>query len=204
MCFYSKLSKKAVELEKRFKAQMKEPELFQAHDIINGFSFPLMPVITKQNPESIQLFNWGLIPAWAKDKEIRKNTLNARFETINEKPSFKQVVENRCLVLADGFYEWQWLDELGKKKQKYLIHRPNNEAFAFAGIYSKWIDKLTGEYLNTFSIITTEASGLMLNIHNSKKRMPIILEEKDEQNWLLNMEISHFATSTIELEAEKV
>jgi putative SOS response-associated peptidase YedK len=204
MCFHSKLNKEAVELEARFKAKMDSPELFIGSESINGFSFPLNPVISKESPNTIQLFNWGLIPNWAKDKEIRKNTLNARIETINEKVSFKNSVENRCLILADGFYEWQWLDDLGKKKQKYLIHLPNNQAFAFAGIYSKWIDKQTGELLNTYSIVTTEAQGLMLNIHNSKKRMPVILNPENEQDWLNKRELSAFLEPNSKILADKI
>jgi len=204
MCFYSKLSKKAVELEKRFKANMNNPELFSGNEIINGFSFPYNPVITNKDPGIIQLFNWGLIPSWSKDKEIRKNTLNARIETIQEKVSFKNNIQNRCLILADGFYEWQWQDELGKKKQKYLIHLPNNEAFAFAGIYSKWVDKESGELLNTYSIITTEAKGLMLDIHNSKKRMPIILNSSTENDWLENRHIFEFSGLMADLIADKM
>jgi putative SOS response-associated peptidase YedK len=204
MCFHSKLSKEAVELETRFKAKMDSPELFISSTSINGFSFPLNPVITIEKPNTIQLFNWGLIPNWAKDKEIRKNTLNARIETINEKVSFKNSVENRCLILADGFYEWQWLDDLGKKKQKHLIHLPNDQAFAFAGIYSKWIDKQTGELLYTYSIVTTEAKGLMLNIHNSKKRMPIILNPENEQDWLNKREMSDFLEPNNNILAENI
>ncbi len=204
MCFYSKLSKKAVELEKRFKASMGNPELFTGSEIINGFSFPLNPVITNEDPNSIKLFNWGLIPNWSRDKEIRKNTLNARVETIQEKASFKNCVQNRCLILADGFYEWQWQDELGKKKQKYLIHLPNNEAFAFAGIYSKWVDKQTGELVNTYSMVTTEAKGLMLEIHNSKKRMPIILSPSNEQDWLNERNMSEFLNPILDIQAQKI
>jgi putative SOS response-associated peptidase YedK len=204
MCFHSKLNKEAVELETRFKAKMDSPKLFIGSETINGFSFPLNPVISTESPNTIQLFNWGLIPNWAKDKEIRKNTLNARIETINEKVSFKNYVQNRCLILADGFYEWQWLDDLGKKKQKYLIHLPNNQAFAFAGIYSKWIDKQTGELLNTYSIVTTEAKGLMLNIHNSKKRMPVILNPENEQDWLNKRELSAFLEPNSKILADKI
>ena len=204
MCFYSKLSKKAVELEKRFKASMSNPELFTGSEIINGFSFPLNPVITNEDPNSIKLFNWGLIPNWSRDKEIRKNTLNARVETIQEKASFKNCVQNRCLILADGFYEWQWQDELGKKKQKYLIHLPDNEAFAFAGIFSKWVDKQTGELVNTYSMVTTEAKGLMLEIHNSKKRMPIILSPSNEQDWLNGRNMSEFLNPILDIQAQKI
>jgi putative SOS response-associated peptidase YedK len=128
--------------------------------------------------------HWGLLPHWAKDKEIRKNTLNARIETIAEKPSFRQVVHQRCLVLVDGFYEWQWLDPAGKLKQKYEIGLPNHEAFALGGLWSQWTDKETGELLTTYAILTTEAKGLMAEIHNSKHRMPLIIAPGQENAWL--------------------
>ena len=125
-----------------------------------------------------------MIPHWAKDDSIRKNTLNARSETIHEKPSFRQVVNNRCLVLSDGFFEWQWLDEKGKKKQKYEITLPSNELFAFAGLWSEWVDKTTGELINSYAILTTEANETMSRIHNSKKRMPMILSRDNERGWI--------------------
>lgn len=131
MCFHSKQSKSAQELQNRFNAKFDTAEIFHP-TIYNGFQFPKTPVITNNQPEKIQLYNWGLIPFWAKDDTIRKNTLNARIETIHEKSSFRNVVNNRCLVLADGFYEWKWLDDNGKQKQKYELTLPDNEAFAFA------------------------------------------------------------------------
>lgn len=204
MCFYSKLSKKAVELEKRFNASMANPELYQSHEIINGFSFPLNPVITREKPHEIQFFQWGLIPSWAKDPEIRKNTLNARVETLNEKASFKNVRQNRCLILADGFYEWQWLDAAGKKKQKYLIHLQKNEAFAFGGLYEQWVDQHTGECIHTYTMVTTEAKGLMRDIHNSKNRMPIILNNLTESDWLNNLDFDYFKGENTLLEALKI
>lgn len=184
MCFYSKLSKKAVELENRFNARMEQPELFVPYDIVNGFSFPLSPVICDHDPGVIRMFRWGLIPSWSKDKSIQKNTLNARIETIHEKPAFRSVCHQRCLVIADGFYEWKWLDEAGKKKQKYLLSLPGDELFSFAGIYSEWTDMESGESINTYSIVTTEAAGIMEEIHNSKHRMPVILNETNEKKWL--------------------
>ncbi len=183
MCFHSKQTKKAVELEHRFRARFDKPETYQP-SIFNGFQFPKTPVITNNQPEHIQLLNWGLIPHWAKDKDIRKNTLNARIETITEKPSFRNVIHQRCLVLVDGFYEWQWLDPEGKKKQKYEIGLPYGEAFALGGLWSKWVDKETGEELNTYAILTTEAKGLMAEIHNSKNRMPLIIQPGLETAWL--------------------
>jgi len=183
MCFHSKQSKSAQELEHRFKATFKDKAAYKP-TIYNGFQFPRTPVISNQQPEEIQLFQWGLIPTWAKDDSIKKNTLNARIETINEKPAFRNVANNRCLVLCDGFYEWKWLDPKGKAKQKYLLTLPQDEAFAFAGIWSEWVDKNSGEIIHSYSILTTEAKGLMSEIHNSKNRMAVILARENEIEWL--------------------
>lgn len=188
MCFHSKQSKSAQELKNRFKVNF-ENEMIYDPAIYNGFQFPKTPVITNTQPENIQLYQWGLIPFWAKDDSIKKNTLNARIETIKEKPSFRNVVNNRCLVIADGFYEWQWLDEKGKQKQKYELHLPNNEIFAFAGLWSEWTDRETGEIINTYTILTMEANALMRKIHNTKKRMPIILSPENETKWLNGQEL---------------
>jgi putative SOS response-associated peptidase YedK len=204
MCFYSKLSKKAVELENRYKAKFEAPELFTPHDTINGFSYPLNPVICDKDPEVIHLFTWGLIPFWASTRDIQKNTLNARIETLGEKPAFRASASKRCLVLSDGFYEWKWLDAAGKKKQKYLLSKPGDELFSFAGIYSEWLDKETGELLPTYSIVTTEAVGLMAEIHNSKKRMPVVLNSETEKEWLAHEDYLDFAKHEEELIATPV
>lgn len=184
MCFHSKQSKSAQALKHRFKASFETEDQYQPA-IYNGFQHPKTPVITNRADKIIQLYSWGLIPYWSKDDSIKKNTLNAKIETIHEKPSFKDVVHNRCLVLSDGFYEWKWLDEKGKHKQKYLLTLPDNDAFAFAGLYSTWTNPNTGKVLNTYTILTTEANELMCEIHNTKKRMPVILNHTDERNWLL-------------------
>lgn len=183
MCFHSKLSKSAQELQHRFKAVFENKHSFEPA-IYNGFQHPATPVITNASPGKIQMYNWGLIPFWAKDDSIKKNTLNARIETLQEKPSFRNVINNRCLILADGFYEWQWLDEKGKQKQKYELNLPENAAFAFAGLWSEWLNKATGELRYTYTIITTEANELMSKIHNTKKRMPVILSPENEKSWL--------------------
>ena len=192
MCFHSKQSKKAQELESRFNAKIEKPEAFKSQDYINGFSFPKTPIIANNSTDLIKHFNWGLIPFWAKDKTIRKYTQNAKIETLHEKPSFKNSITNRCLIIADGFYEWKWLDSKGKKKQRYLITLPNNNVFAFGGIWSEWIDKETGEIINSYSIITTEANEFMAEIHNSKKRMPVILTEENENDWLSGNPLNDF------------
>lgn len=200
MCFHSKQSKSAQELQNRFNAKFENEELYKP-SIYNGFQFPKTPVISTKEPEKIQLFSWGLIPFWAKDNSIRKNTLNARMETITEKPSYRNTVKNRCLILTDGFYEWQWLDENGKQKQKYLLTLPNEEPFAFAGLWSEWTDKQTGEIINSYTILTTEANELMSKIHNTKKRMPVIISADNEKDWLNGQELR---TQNERLEATKL
>ena len=108
------------------------------------------------------------------------------------------------MVIADGYYEWQWLDTKGKNKQKYLITLTSEEPFAFAGIWSEWIDINTGELIKTYSIITTEANDLMAEIHNNKKRMPIILNNDNELLWLNGKDYNLFKKPEINLRAIKV
>lgn len=200
MCFYSKQSKSAIELQNRFNATFENGNQYSP-SIYNGFQFPKTPIIANADASKIQLFNWGLIPHWAKDNSIRKNTLNARIETIKEKPAFRAVVTNHCLVLVDGFYEWQWLDVKGKNKRKYLITLPDYGAFAFAGLWSEWVDKTTGEMVKTYTILTTEANELMSIIHNTEKRMPVILSKNNEIDWLTGKE---FKNIEIELKATEI
>jgi putative SOS response-associated peptidase YedK len=201
MCFFSQLSKPVKEIEKRFKAVFQHPEIFKA-GTYNGFNYPETPVITDNKSEIIQLFHWGLIPEWAKNNEIRKYTLNARMETIHEKPSFKNSVHKRCLIIADGFFEWQWLDAKGKQKQKYELIMPESSLFAFAGLWSEWTDPHTGERLKTYCILTTEANELLCKIHNSKKRMPVIVAEDYEMQWLQGGELKMDNERLLALEAK--
>lgn len=184
MCFYFHLSASAQELKNRFHATFPEGEKLKPA-YFNGFQNPETPVITNKETTTIQWFNWGLIPYWAKDKTIQKNTLNARIETIQEKVSFKSSINKRCIIPANGFWEWQWLDEKGRNKQKYEIKLIDKQLFAFAGLWSEWTDKATGEQINTYTILTTQANKLLSEIHNSKKRMPVILSKENETNWLL-------------------
>lgn len=193
MCFHSKQTKLALEVENRFNAKIDKPILFQSQENINGFNFGKNPIITDENPKIVQHFNWGLIPSWAKDEDIKKMTLNARIETIDEKPSFRNSINKRCLVIANGFYEWQWLDSKGKNKIKYEIGIGNEDLFAFAGLYSQWVNTITGEIKDTYTIVTTQANELMSEIHNIKKRMPIILKPEDENKWLNHSPIQNFA-----------
>ncbi len=95
------------------------------------------------------------------------------------------------MILVDGFYEWQWLDAAGKRKIKYKIALANNDAFAIAGIFNDWIEPETGELIKTIAMITCEANDFMRVIHNSKMRMPLMLTETNESQWLNNKELIH-------------
>lgn len=192
MCYQTKIMREKQEIAERFNAAIDALNDYEPIEFCNAFDYPKTPIITNTLPNKVQLFNWGLIPEWSQDNSIRNYTLNARIETLEEKKSFKNVIQNRCLILADGFYEWQWRNKTGSKKEKYLITLPNEELFAFAGIYSQWID-FNNKVINSYSIITTQANELMSEIHNTKQRMPIILKKENEQDWLQGENYKDFA-----------
>jgi putative SOS response-associated peptidase YedK len=186
LCYTIEINLTREQLVKRFKAAIDPETPFRKGQRIHAFSLPDCPVICSEAPDIIQLRKWGLIPFWAKDEEyakaIRMNTFNAKAETIDSKPSFRHLLkEKKCIVLTNGFYEWQ---ARGKEKQPYFITLKDAEGIALAGLYDSWVNKVTGEVLDTFTIITTEANPLMAKIHNTKKRMPVILNEKDEKIWI--------------------
>jgi putative SOS response-associated peptidase YedK len=135
-------------------------------------------VIPEETPNQAQLFHWGLVPFWAKDPKIGNRLINARAETVAEKPAFRTPFKkHRCLVLADGFYEW---DKKGPRKVPYRITLKDEKPFAFAGICDYWKDE-KGKELKSFAIITTDANELISKIHD---RMPVILSPEDEKVWL--------------------
>jgi putative SOS response-associated peptidase YedK len=151
-------------------------ELTQRYNIAPSQS---SPVILNDQPDTLQGVQWGLIPSWAKESKIGYSMINARAETVDQKPSFRGPFKRqRCLVLADGFYEWQ-KTTLGK--QPFRITLKDETPFAFAGIWDSWDDPKRKKTLKTFSIITTSANELMESIH---ERMPVILPKKDEAAWL--------------------
>lgn len=195
MCFYTQQTAIFEEIETRFSTKVDNPDRFMKSDFVNGFSYPNLPIIVDKTPNVISTnFMWGLIPSWSKDDEIRKNTLNARIETVEEKPSFKNSINNRCLIIVTGYYEWRWQDEKGKQKEKYLINSQEDEIFCLAGLYSDWLNPDSGELLNTYTILTSEADKTMQYVHNHKKRMPVMLKKADEKKWLDNSnQIKDFA-----------
>lgn len=170
-----------------------EGEDYKPTKFLNGFSHALVPVILDENPAICTTANWGLIPFWAKDRKIQKQTLNAKIETVEEKPSFRNNYNRRCLVLVKGFYEWKWLDDKGKEKHKHFLTLPNSGLISLGGIYGNWTDKETGQELTTFSIVTTQANELMSEIHNTKHRMPVVLTKAMEKEWLTDRDIKDFA-----------
>lgn len=193
MCYHTEQTKFAFEVESRFKAKIKDLKKFKPSAHFNGFDHPKTPIVIDENPSEILHYNWGLIPFWAQDDSNRLGNLNAKIETLDEKPSFRDIINKRCLVIANGFYEWQRYDTKGKNSTKYEIGIGNKDLFAFAGLYSHWTDKTTGEVKDTYTIVTTEANELMAKIHNIKKRMPIILKPEDEKKWLEHCPYQEFA-----------
>jgi putative SOS response-associated peptidase YedK len=141
-----------------------------------------MPVIVQRadgTREMVQM-RWGLIPSWAKDPTIGSRMINARSETAAEKPAFRSAMQKRrCLVPISGFYEWQKRSAGGK--QPYYIHRADGEPIALAGLWESWTNSETGEKVETFTILTTNANDEVAPLHD---RMPVVIEQEDFGKWL--------------------
>lgn len=141
-------------------------------------SQPVLTVIGDEKGHHGGWLRWGLIPSWAKDAAMGNRMINARAETVAEKPSFRRALQQRrCLILADGFYEWR---QEGKKKTPIFITLASRAPFAFAGLWETWRPP-NGEALYSCTIITTTPNALMESIHN---RMPVILAREAETPWL--------------------
>jgi putative SOS response-associated peptidase YedK len=143
---------------------------------------PMQPVaiirVTPAQTRELRFVRWGLVPFWAKEPGMGARLINARAETVAEKPSFRAALRyRRCLIPADGFYEWQ---KQGKQKQPFYIHLAEHSPFAFAGLWETWQGG-DGSELETCTILTTEANTLMQPIHD---RMPVILHSTDYDQWL--------------------
>lgn len=157
----------------------------------SGFSHPSILIYTDRSPEFPEVATWGLIPHWVKDDEQQKkiwnNTLNARGESIFEKPSFRTAANNnRCVLYIDGFYEHH---HFNNKTYPFYIYRKDKEPMVLAGLWSEWKNE-QGGILRTFTIVTTRGNSLMAKIHNNPKlkeaRMPLILNETSIDKWLSN------------------
>lgn len=199
MCFYYSINKKkANSLTSKGVISKSQLNRIPERTVVNGFEHPAMPIITNTNPSDIELFQWGLVPSTVQSEgEASRflqsyNTLNAKGERLQESKIYSTPAKKqRCLVLASGFFEWH---HVGKQKIPYYISLKDDELFAFAGLWDVWTDT-KGAIHNTYTIITTQANELMAEIHNTKKRMPVILTNEQEQLWLSagisSKELSH-------------
>jgi putative SOS response-associated peptidase YedK len=156
----------------------------------SGFTHPELLIYTGESPVFPEVATWGLIPHWVSNQEqknkIWNNTLNARGETIFDKPSFREAAKsNHCIIYVDGFYEHH---HFGGKTYPFYIARKNMQPLALAGLYNVWKNPNQGGTFNTFSIVTTKGNYLLSKIHNNPKlkepRMPLILNETSEDLWL--------------------
>jgi len=186
VCFTIEIHLTRRAIEDRFKVDGSALYDFDFNYFYRAFSNPLIPVIAQEDSSRVQLMQWGLIPAWSRDRKeaerIRKGTYNARSETLHEKPSFKEPLNRgRCLIIAGGFFEWQHINQV---KIPWYISLDQGRAFAFAGLCDTWRDPLSGEISKSCSLITTKANPLMEKIHNTKKRMPVILRKELENDWI--------------------
>ena len=152
MCYFSSISVSFKIIEDRFGARFVVSHSFHPVYSVSAFTFPSLPVISNHDPDHITFMNWGLVPSWIKDSRsalnIREKTLNSRAETIFDKPSFKKSIQyKRCLVLADGFFEWR---HVNNKAFPYYIKLKNGSPFAFAGIWDTWTSPENHEPVLTF------------------------------------------------------
>jgi putative SOS response-associated peptidase YedK len=177
-------------IEERFDATFEQPP----QPRYNAAPGQSLPVVTNDAPETIDTLEWGLIPHWADDRTDGNRPINARAETVAEKRSFRDAYESRrCLVLADGFYEWQGTDA---GKQPYRVTLDSDEPFAMAGLWERWQppEKQTGltefgdgqpdaetDPVETFTVITTEPNDVVGELHD---RMAVVLPAEEERRWL--------------------
>ncbi len=133
----------------------------------------------EDNERELVMLRWGLVPSWAKDPSIGNRMINARAETVAEKPSFRAAYSRRrCIVLADGFFEWR---RAGDAKTPYFISLASGEPFALGGLWESWHDPESGDAIQSAALITTEANDYMRTLHH---RMPMILEADAANDWL--------------------
>lgn len=178
MCGRYRLSRRKQIIEEHFDSVSGEEDWSPRYNVA-----PTQPVpIVRQNPKEpvrqLSLVRWGLIPSWAKDMSGAASMVNARSETAATKPAFRDALKScRCLVPADGFYEWQ---RTGKTKQPFCFEVRDGELFAFAGLWERWKDP-SGTWIKSFSILTTTANAVTSTVHD---RMPVILDPSNYELWL--------------------
>lgn len=196
MCYYNSLK---IPPKKKIKLKRKEKEIPPVDiQVQSGFNYASWPIIIEDNAGEWQpqLAHWEFIPWFIQhiseleDSRKKYTTLNATAEKLFESKLYQAAAKaRRCLVLSTGFYEWRHFKGADDKKPiayPYFIHSANKEEplFYMAGIWQPWTDKLSGEMIHSFAIVTTQANGLMQKIHNTKKRMPTILPPELAEEWI--------------------
>ncbi|UBF26448.1 SOS response-associated peptidase [Kovacikia minuta CCNUW1] len=175
MCGRFSQSKSAETLSSAF--QLAVPGWTPRYNIAPTQAIPTVSLMSAEPERQFRLLRWGLVPGWAKDLSMGAKLINARSETVAEKPSFRSAFkQRRCLILADGFYEWQ---RSQGKKQPYYIQMCEGQPFAFAGLWERW--QKGDSPIESCTILTTQANELMQPIHD---RMPVILSPQDYDLWL--------------------
>jgi len=177
MCGRYSQGRKRIEVQERFGFGSSDIELQPRYNIAPGQN---APVVVGGDTRKLKLMRWGLIPHWAKEEKIGYRMINARAETLNSKPSFKGLLrKRRCLVLADGFYEWaKSPDKKVKTPLRYILK--GGKPFAMAGLWTSW--RAPDEtWLESYTIITTDSNELVAEVHD---RMPVILSQENEEPWL--------------------
>lgn len=164
------------------------PELLPRYNIAPSSNIPGVVANPRSDGRLVKMFRWGLVPPWSPNPDGGAKMINARSETVLDKPSFREAfLARRCLIPVDGFYEWQKRDGL---KQPFLFRRKDHGIFALAGLWEHW-EYPGGKELETCTILTTTANSTMRPIHH---RMPVILPEKDWKVWL---DLSHDKTEQL-------
>lgn len=181
MCGRSSLTKTEKDLEERFGASFYSDDLLRYNPLPNYNIAPTHyhPVITENDSSHLQYQRWGLVPHWAKDEKIAGKMINARLESLTEKPVFNNLLQaNRCIVPFDGFYEWKLYPDKHREPFRITVH--NGEIFSVAGLWTTWKTP-DGQSLKTFTLITQAANSIMSEIHD---RMPAILSRDAEKLWI--------------------
>jgi putative SOS response-associated peptidase YedK len=180
MCGRFQASSAPAELARWFKTTGPLPNVQQRYNAAPSQNLPIVLCGHETGKRRLVILRWGLIPGWAKDAKIGYSTINAMAETVAIKPAFGDAfVRRRCLVPADGFYEWKQFD--AKMKQPYRFIMRDGSPMAFAGLWEQWNDPASGETVRSFTIVTTAPNALCAPIHN---RMPVILDPTDYPAWL--------------------
>ncbi len=164
------------EIQRTFHIQLTETTVGPSYNVAP--TQPVLTVIQRDGQRVLTAMRWGLVPVWAKDVRIGAKMINARAETVAENPSFKRLLKSRrCLIVADGFYEWQ---KDGARKIPMFISTKPKQPFGFAGLYDTWTSP-EGETITSCAIITTHANEMMESVH---QRMPVILPKSAYRPWL--------------------